>query len=961
MNNLKFISSNETKIDIEKVALSGFVHACRNLGNVTFFILQDTFGMIQIVWQRSILEAKITDLIIEKKIYILGRARLREQKATSITKINNLIEIDAEDCFILDSLKKGYSLLTETKQILSLYKEKRSDAFISKKESFDQEIFNSLLIAKLRSFMQEVGFLEIPAIYSGASKKNKSIQEEDSLRDMFDTGFNRNFYFTQKEGRAEMRVAIAAFCLAEVIEQANQILKQILTAYGWNALEALEVITAENCLSNYGSLEPDFRFSFGIQDAKYLLNDEFYFTQKNARFLSIPNLAKSEILIEKIIDFVREQTGLSISYLISHNGEMEGPLKKYVKSSLNLGNSVLFFASCDSLLDSLTVLGEVYQYLRKYNLGIQKKHAANWISKSNAVENMDFTYLSLIFNGQKIASCIFESYPSSYLNRGFIVFDLSSLDLSKWKEKERKKSTSRSKVCVDRYLPPQKIPLKIPDNELQAAIAINDDFERKQVISLLNMDHNPMRQSWEKIRGLIPALNRFEMSVDDAIFLIGLIPEKINSLLDLPENEIFQYLWSLLGHKHVIEFLRDEQSKKIVQTICNLQIIMDYKQLLFLDLKTIYLVGTILEIEPEKADSIARSIKILLNSSPNDFSNLIECLSGLIKFEKSLDFKNLSSTLFRASKLGLSTPGFFNFFIKNEKNEKLLTEFLALIRSLHSIVFPNCQIEQHSFTDIFIKKLRFLEIEFHVTNDTFYEIIYYLFKPLNMSFYSFKKFYSLVLDRTVDFSQNGISFEGKNWDKMEKCYIFGYNQHGLRIYPSKNCASFFAKASSGICTGVDLKLFQRSDHFHLNLISSKERRVIGNVQAYILANAQKKALLIRGINPSASYLDTDNLSLVVNAVLEAAIQIAEGSRLDQVLLCPSLGIWHVESSRKEIIGALQILCKELPIVNFDKPYLLFHFATQDKCIDFAYLLWARECNSVFSESFNDNQLTALPV
>lgn len=955
MTNPKFILSKEVKIKTEKIAFSGFVHSCRNLGNVVFFLLQDPFGLIQVIWQKSTLDTKITDLLIGKRMYVLGAVRFREKKATSSTRVNDIIEIEAENCFILDAEKATYSLFTDTKQIISLLKERKAEGFISKDNCFELGVFNFHLISKLRHFMLEADFIEIPShINQEKTKKSQVESWEEDLRYGCEKGFDRHFYFKQKfeslqTASLELRIALPAFSLSEVIWQANQILNIFLPSFGWEQLESVDLITAEECLSKYGSLEPDFRYPFCINDASYFMNlDKLILNhqKKYAKCLCVPGISRSIFQIEKIIDFVREQTGLSISYLIMDDGVTEGPLKKYIKPCLKISNTVLFFTSQDNPQNCQIALGAIYQYLRKNQLCFLKRCSARWISQTRVIEGCEIISSSLIFNGQRIANCSFESYPYSFLNKGFIVFDLLSLNPVRWKEGERAKLDSRGRSLIGYCSPTPRIDLPILEDELQAEIAINDNLEEKEVISLLELDPKSAYLSWNKIQALAISLSRFAMNNDDAIFLINLLPEKISSVLDLPEHDIFQFLWSILGHKHVVESFRDERARKVLQQVCRLQIVIEYKQILFLELEAILLIGHILESQSPHLDVIARIIKILLNSSPNDFSNLIECLNGIIEAKRFPIDENLSSILLRLSRLGFSTPEFFKFFIHNEKNEKILNEFSSAIRSLSSIVFPNNKIEVNSVVGVFDGRLKFIGIEFDISDNTFYEIIYYLFKPLNMSFFSFKHYYSKLVDRSADISShNSILLGGKNWDEIENCYYFYQNQYFLKIYPSKNSASFFAKASAGICTGIDLALFQRQDHFHLNLVSPKERRVIGNVQAYVFNNAKKRVLFIRGINPSASYLNQENLGFMLNSVIEAAVQIAQGSGIDQLLLCPSLGIWHAESSRKEIIGAIRILCKNLSIVNFDPPFLLFHFANQDKYINFAYLLWSCEGNN----------------
>ena len=64
----------------------------------------------------------------------------------------------------------------------------------------------------------------------------------------------------------------------------------------------------------------------------------------------------------------------------------------------------------------------------------------------------------------------------------------------------------------------------------------------------------------------------------------------------------------------------------------------------------------------------------------------------------------------------------------------------------------------------------------------------------------------------------------------------------LKAYISKNIGSFFSKASAGICTADNMDLFNRKDHFHINLVEDigKNNEIIrGNIQAYIIDDDKK--------------------------------------------------------------------------------------------------------------------------
>lgn len=150
----------------------------------------------------------------------------------------------------------------------------------------------------------------------------------------------------------------------------------------------------------------------------------------------------------------------------------------------------------------------------------------------------------------------------------------------------------------------------------------------------------------------------------------------------------------------------------------------------------------------------------------------------------------------------------------------------------------------------------------------------------------------------------------------------------VRMYVSKNVASFFAKASAGLCTQADISLFLRNDHFHLNVVDDETNEIIGNIQMYILPIRGKQYLLLRGINPTVKFSSSRTDRGFIEAVLTVASEIAESSGFSGLLLSESLGAWHADSNRPGINSILrteylkasskQSLPRSFPIANDDQ-------------------------------------------
>jgi hypothetical protein len=139
-----------------------------------------------------------------------------------------------------------------------------------------------------------------------------------------------------------------------------------------------------------------------------------------------------------------------------------------------------------------------------------------------------------------------------------------------------------------------------------------------------------------------------------------------------------------------------------------------------------------------------------------------------------------------------------------------------------------------------------------------------------------------------------------------------------KAYISKNRASFFAKASAGLCTAQDIPLFERPDHFHINIVENEEL-VRANIQAYIINYPEgKKSLLLRGFNPNIKYLEGLNINAFCDEVIAIAKRFQADNHLDSVFITEPLGYWHALSNRDSVQDHLvKKFCKPEHEVEFD--------------------------------------------
>lgn len=124
----------------------------------------------------------------------------------------------------------------------------------------------------------------------------------------------------------------------------------------------------------------------------------------------------------------------------------------------------------------------------------------------------------------------------------------------------------------------------------------------------------------------------------------------------------------------------------------------------------------------------------------------------------------------------------------------------------------------------------------------------------------------------------------------------------LKAYLSKNIGSFFAKASAGICTAEDISLFERGDHFHINVVENDEY-VKANIQAYIIDDRGKKSLVLRGFNPNTDFLDQIDAQSFSEKVIEIARKFQKDNNLLEIYITEQ-GSWHALSNREKVADYL---------------------------------------------------------
>lgn len=504
------------------------------------------------------------------------------------------------------------------------------------------------------------------------------------------------------------------------------------------------------------------------------------------------------------------------------------------------------------------------------------------------------------------------------------------------------------------------------ENEMQKIIIL----EKKQITTLLKSKTKSMgltSRDYYKYEVLEKLLPDFSMSPEDVNYILNLLPQEKTRILKLPPEEIFQFLWSILGNDHVKAWLKEPKLRQQIKNMVEMGVITDYKQLRFIHPETMKAFNVLLRNYTKKMNNseylskmdynentlinyFAKTMRTILANMPNDFSTILTTLKHNSDLNNNLLMhKKDRQILLDAARDGCCSPIFFSIYRQLYPNKDKVLDLITSIRSLYLHIYPHQKIDSRKMRQELKESLSStlgssVKGYFENYENVLSETIYHLFKPINMDIYSVSKHLKHLKDCTSDIKALGIKFGGRNWNKDLGCYQFLLSEpdpakETIQIYFSKNTASFFAKASAGICTLNDLELFQRKDHFHMNLVDSTTHITVGNVQMYLLKNKNKRILLLRAINPSDSYVTKQNALSIVKTIFLAAIEVAKKSNIDEVCVSESLGIWHAQSSRPEIQAILELLYKAFPSITLDSPFCLYNYQNKPIYIRNIFRVW----------------------
>lgn len=398
--------------------------------------------------------------------------------------------------------------------------------------------------------------------------------------------------------------------------------------------------------------------------------------------------------------------------------------------------------------------------------------------------------------------------------------------------------------------------------------------------------------------------------------------------------ELFQLLWTVLGNPSAKRLLDSGASRDRLQAVfVDQRILTDVRQLVFIHPGAIDALESLFEHLRDK-DTQGRLRTLLRNviaRTPTELATLLTTLAAMAPAEAIAAIAQ-TKKLETAVKHGLTTPYWLSRCLVCDDPASLVNElYLSNLKASQRVLGNNPLLPSPTGGE-------------RDTSPALAETIYTLFRPITVGLSELNHALCELRDHCAHVERAGLKRFNRGFVAHLQGYRYLINQQRkpydrIRIYLSKNAASFFAKSTTGICTDINRGLFERDDHFHLNIFSERRGHLVGNVQLYTLTIRNEPALLIRGINPIKHYATTALVDELLDCIIACATDLAAENEYAMVCVAQQNGLWNSNSNRPEMRAALARRLAHTESLALDHPFHLYTYYSTPIYLSRVYPLW----------------------
>lgn len=408
-------------IDIEdlgnQVFLNGWIHSIRLHGQVVFIDLRDRYGLIQLVFDSTLIPESfefVKKLSMEDVLSIKGNVRKREVPATNKNLKTGKIEILIENYKLLNKAKTLPFVLSdrssseENLRLKYRYLELRMD------ELQKNILLRHKTYQETRNFLSHNSFVEVETpilmkstpegardyLVPSRIQKGKfyALPQSPQLykQILMIAGYDRYFQivkcFRDEDLRADRQPEFTQIDIemsfvdeSDIFKHIEQLVKHIFKKVrNINLNDNFPKLTYLESLEKYGTDKPDLRYGLEILDLKPFTDPSNFNVFKNCEVvkgLIVKNGAKySRKDIDKYTDHVKKYKAKGLAWMKSEMGDLTGgiskffskELKKNIVETFDIKNSDIIFLIGDKRNITLNALGHLRTFIAKIE-GLPKK------------------------------------------------------------------------------------------------------------------------------------------------------------------------------------------------------------------------------------------------------------------------------------------------------------------------------------------------------------------------------------------------------------------------------------------------------------------------------------------------------------------------------------------------------------------------------------------------------------
>lgn len=408
-------------IDIEdlgnQVFLNGWIHSIRLHGQVVFIDLRDRYGLIQLVFDSTLIPESfefVKKLSMEDVLSIKGNVRKREVPATNKNLKTGKIEILIENYKLLNKAKTLPFVLSdrssseENLRLKYRYLELRMD------ELQKNILLRHKTYQETRNFLSQDSFVEVETpilmkstpegardyLVPSRIQKGKfyALPQSPQLykQILMIAGYDRYFQivkcFRDEDLRADRQPEFTQIDIemsfvdeSDIFKHIEQLVKHIFKKVrNINLNDNFPKLTYLESLEKYGTDKPDLRYGLEILDLKPFTDPSNFNVFKNCEVvkgLIVKNGAKySRKDIDKYTDHVKKYKAKGLAWMKSEMGDLTGgiskffskELKKNIVETFDIKNSDIIFLIGDKKNITLNALGHLRTFIAKIE-GLPKK------------------------------------------------------------------------------------------------------------------------------------------------------------------------------------------------------------------------------------------------------------------------------------------------------------------------------------------------------------------------------------------------------------------------------------------------------------------------------------------------------------------------------------------------------------------------------------------------------------